>query len=411
MHTTEGVLEGRAVIRQRIWLARLVVFVTFLDLFIQFPVVAPYARGLGASPTLVGVIVGIYSATNLVGNLVAGPLLDRHGRARPVLIGLLLSAAALLAYALAGTPEQMVAARAVHGLATAVLTPGAFAILGDAAQADRRARTMGGSGALIAIAAVVGPPLAGIVRDRLGPGAVFLGGAGLMLLAAGLFALGLRTTDMADGAAPRARARAVWTGAGGLLTGRRLVAAYLAALALTVGLGTLVTHLPLVLEAQGESAARRGIAFTVYAVVALVVMAGPVTRLTDRHERAAPLAAGLALVGAGLLTLALVGGAGGAALGMGVFGLGFGLLFPAATALVTDATRPAERGTAFGIFYAVYSFGVVLGALLSGRLAEGAGLSGAPFLASGVLALAAAPAVLLIARRVVAAAPASKRAL
>ena len=107
----------------------------------------------------------------------------------------------------------------------------------------------------------------------------------------------------------------------------------------------------------------------------------------------------------------LVGGAGGAALGMGVFGLGFGLLFPAAAALVTDATRPAERGTAFGIFYAVYSFGVVLGALLSGRLAEGAGLSGAPFLASGVLALAAAPAVLLIARRVVAAAPASERAL
>ena len=52
--------------------ARLVVFATFLDLFVQFPVVAPFARTLGAAPALVGLIVGVYSLTNLLGNLAAG---------------------------------------------------------------------------------------------------------------------------------------------------------------------------------------------------------------------------------------------------------------------------------------------------------------------------------------------------
>ena len=52
-----------------VWATRMVVFVAFLDLFMQFPVIAPYARDLGATAALVGVVVALYSATNLVGNV------------------------------------------------------------------------------------------------------------------------------------------------------------------------------------------------------------------------------------------------------------------------------------------------------------------------------------------------------
>jgi MFS family permease len=375
--------------------ARLVVLVTFLDLFIQFPIVAPYAASLGASPAVTGLVVGVYSATNLVGNLLAGVWLDRWGRRRPVLIGLLASAVALAAYALARTPEQLIVARAVHGLATAVLTPGAFAIIGDSAAEDRRARVMGVSGAIIAVAAVVGPPLAGIGRDRLGPEAVFVGGAVLMLVAAAIFGplVEPETAPAAD--ASRAGRAGYWQ----LLGQPRLVGACLAALALTVGLGTLVTHLPQVLTTRGETGMRAGLAFTVYALVAMLVMATPLNRLSDRFDRFRPVAAGLVLIGAGMLLLGLVGGAIGVAVGMGVFGLGFGLLFPAATALVAEASRRAERGFAFGLFYAVYSLGVVIGALLSGLVGQASGLaSGAPFLWGAGLALVTAPAVLAVGR-------------
>ena len=36
--------------KSNLWAARLVIFAAFFDLFLQFPVVAPYAEELGASP-------------------------------------------------------------------------------------------------------------------------------------------------------------------------------------------------------------------------------------------------------------------------------------------------------------------------------------------------------------------------
>ncbi|HEV8635777.1 MAG TPA: MFS transporter, partial [Chloroflexota bacterium] len=97
--------------------------------------------------------------------------------------------------------------------------------------------------------------------------------------------------------------------------------------------------------------------------------------------------------------------AAGALFGMAVFGFGFGLLFPPVTALVVEATDRSERGAAFGVFYAVYSFGVVVGSVLSGALDEWGGpATAAPFLVGATVALAAALAVLAVGRRFVPAA-------
>lgn len=375
--------------------ARLVVFVTFLDLFIQFPVVAPFARSLGAAPAMVGLIVGVYSLTNLLGNLAAGVLLDRFGRKWPVLGGLVATACVLCAYGFVSSPEGLLAVRAAHGLATAVLTPGAFALIGDSAAVDRRARVMGVSGAIIAVAATIGPPLASGLADRAGVGTLFLGAAGLMLVAAAAFALWAR-----DGApAPAAEESRLTNGYFSLWTRPGLVTAYAAALALTIGLGTLVTHLPLALIARGDSGAR-GAVFTVYALLAVVAMAGPLGRISDRAPgRRGPLAAGLSTIGLGMIVLAAAPGAAGAMVGMAVFGLGFGVLFPAAAALVVESTERRERGAAFGVFYAVYSFGVVVGSVLSGML--GSLGEGVPFVVGAAVALAVAPVLLLVGRHVV----------
>jgi MFS family permease len=341
----------------------------------------------------------MYSATNLVGNLISGVLLDRWGRKRPVLIGLLLTAVALIGYSLVQTPEQLLIVRAVHGLAASVLTPGAFAILGDAARTGGRARVMGTSGALIAVAAVLGPPLAGGMRDQLGFGAVFLVASVIMLIAAFVFWRFVQETVRPAGETrpfamqPKPDYLTLWTRPA-------LVAAYLTAFALNVGSGTLVNYLSLLLTDRGEPASRTGLAFTVYAAVGLAVLAGPLNRLSDRSGRFPPMISGLALVGVGLLILAAVGNMLGVAVGMAVYGLGFGLLFPAATALVTDVTLSQERGAAFGIFYAVYSGGVVVGSVLSGFVSSWAGeFAGAPFVVAAVVCLVASPILALLGRR------------
>jgi MFS family permease len=133
----------------------------------------------------------------------------------------------------------------------------------------------------------------------------------------------------------------------------------------------------------------------VYAVVAMLGMAGPAARQADRHGRNRPLAGGLGLIGIALLALGLWPNMVTVYLEMIVFGFGFSLLFPAATALVADASASFERGTAFGVFYAVYSLGTIAGALVAGALSGMAGdTTTIPFVVTGALAMLAAPFVL-----------------
>ena len=169
--------------------------------------------------------------------------------------------------------------------------------------------------------------------------------------------------------------------------------------AITIGVGVLVAHLPLVLESQGESAARSGYSFAIFALVAILAMASPIGGASDRFGRFVPLLVGLVGVAAGLAVLGVSETYGVFAAGMAVFGLGYGLVFPAATAMVTEAAGPARRGMAFGIFYAVYSLGVAIGSAGSGRLA---GLyedsMGLPFFVAAAVVLVAVPIVGLIKR-------------
>lgn len=377
--------------RRTMWAARLVVLAVFLDLFMQFPTIAPYAESLGASAAIAGIAVAAYSFTNMFGNLGAGPLLDRIGRRGPMIAGMAISAAAVLSYSIVQSPGQLMAARAIHGLGAAVLAPGAFSIVGDRAPSDSRGQAMGFTGALIALAALAGPPAAGILRDVSGADAVFMVDAAILLATLVIFILATRGESLDSvSAEPERRAAA----AGAPWQKAAMWSACGAALAIAVGVGALVTHLPMLIEDLGQSAARTGYGFGVYALVAMLVMASPTSRAGDRYGRVLPLSIGLIVLAGGLAALGVSESYAAILGGMALFGLGYGLVFPAAAAMATAATGSERRGTAFGIFYAVYSLGVVVGAAGSGRLAElPSDLAGFPFLAAAAVVLLAVPPV------------------
>ena len=105
---------------------------------------------------------------------------------------------------------------------------------------------------------------------------------------------------------------------------------------------------------------------------------------------------GFALLCVSGLILGISNGAAAPAFGaMVVFGVGFGLLFPSLGATVSEVAS-GRRGTAFGIFYAVYSLGVVLGSTASGVVAEMTTGLGAPFFVSAAVALVAVPTAIYI---------------
>lgn len=368
-----------------------VVLASFFDNFSQFPIVAPYARALGAGPAVVGVVVAAYSATNLVGNVLAGYLIDRLGRKRLLVGGLLAAAVAVLLYAAARNPSQLIVVRAVHGLAAAILAPAAFTLMGDLFPRERRGQAMGINGALIALAAMLAPGISGVVRDRWGFDAVFVAVAALLIVAALTAQLLVAETQSLEARRRPARKEII-----ALATRRPLLLAYAAAISLTFGMGTLVTYMPLRLADLGFRAAQTGSAFSAFALLAMGVMVSPLSRIGDRRGRLGPIGVGLSIIGLSLLLLSGATQLIAILASMALYGVGFGLIFPAANAQVADATQAPERGTAFGLFYAFYSVGVVVGALASGFLArQDASSLLNPFVVAGALALLIGPTILV----------------
>ena len=358
---------------------------------------ATYAASLGASATMAGVIVGAYSASNIFGNLVAGLLLDSLSRRRVVMVGMALTAVALFAYGFVSSPSALLALRLAHGLAAGALTPGAFAMLGDRARSEH-AKAMGASGAIIAVAAIVGFPLSALIRETLGYEWVFRASGAAMVCAMLAFALLARdaaasspTSDRAEtthrDAPPRSPLRDAFLGM-----------VYAVVLTMTYCIGALIGHLPIAIDAAGLAPRWSGIAFAAFAIVAAVVMATPAQRAVDGKSRSLAIALGMALIGvsgAGLALAASLGGGAAYALGlmvamMGAFGLGFGFVFPSLGAAVSERAGGGRRGIAFGVFYAIYSLGVFIGSSASGAAFDAFGAV-APFAISAAVAIAALP--------------------
>jgi MFS transporter, DHA1 family, multidrug resistance protein len=366
-----------------------IVFVAFVDVFAMLPTVAPYAASLGAGIVGVGVTVGAYSATNLVFNLVGGVLLDRRGRRRVLLWGLALAAGSMLLYAAAATPGQLIAVRLVHGVAGGLLVPAVFTLAGDLAPAQGRGRVMGRVGATIGAAAVVAPGLAGALRQAVGFTPVFLTVSALTAAGFLLVLVALREPDVEPG---RQREASL----GVLLRRRGLQVAFVAVAGFTFAVGALAAFLPLHAEALTGSPAVTGALFTLYAVVAALVMLSRLSGAVDLRGPLRPLSVGLLVLGGAMGLLATTPAVALTWVAAGVFGLGYGLVFPAGAGFLAAASSPPERGRAFGLFNAFFSLGLVVGPTLSGLLAAASPAS--PFLPA-VAVCAAAAAFTLVSRR------------
>lgn len=411
--------------RPRLRLATAATFAAFLDIFALLPLLAPTAAGLGAGDVGIGVTVAAYSATGMVGNLLGGRLADRLGRRGIATSGLVLAAAGLASYPLAGTLAVLVAVRLVHGLGGGLAMPALFAAAGDAGHAGGRAVAMGRLGATIGVAAVVAPGTAGAAAAVVGADAVFLTVAGL-LVGAALLALGLpgRAAIAAGsgrhGASVTAEAdpdgTAVTAGAdpdgtaspvdghepGGAAGAEAAVstpggrgAAMTAVFGFTAALGTLTGFLPETLAARGAGDAVPGALLTAFSLVAVAVMLSPAMRRIDPAAPAVPLAGGVGVIAVALAALAAPVGIVGAAVAVLAIGSGFGAVFPAAAAAMA-ATPGAQRGRAFGRFHVAYGLGFVAGPPGAGAL--GQALQASPFVPAAVVAAVCSAAAWWLAR-------------
>jgi EmrB/QacA subfamily drug resistance transporter len=347
--------------------------------------------------------------------LLGGRAADLFGRRRIFIIGLTLFAAASLLGGLAPSAWQLVAARAVQGLAAALLSPAALSLLSTTFPTGRtRQRAFGIYGALGASGFAIGVFLGGLLTDGPGWRWVFfvnvpvgvvaallaprllpegtsterrgpLDVAGALTGTAGLCLLVYGLTEAANWGWTSLGTWLCLVGAIGMLAlfvwieahargpllplrvlrNRPIVVADLIALLTTAAVAPQVFVLTLYLQSsEGLSAVQTGLLFLVQgasAVLGAIVGSRGVATFGVRTMLAGGrLVAALAL---GLMALAL--GRPGALplliVSLALVGLGNVCTFVAASIAATSSVGPGESGLASGLLYTAQQVGAALG--------------------------------------------------
>jgi len=377
--------------------SRLNFFVTligFLDTHLLIPIIALYASALGAGVSIVGLTVGLYSITNTFANFVGGRLVDRFGYKSPLIGGLIGDAAAMFTYAFCRLPWHLALVRAFHGSSGGLVGPSTMSVMAKQASFSNRGRTMGFYGMAIATATLLGYGGGGLIASRLGYQYVFYIGGLLLIIALVLAWLMPREVGVKEeGASWGKDFRKVTE----LLARKDLSLSYWAIFAQYFAFGGIVTLLPLYVATLGMTAFHVGMLLAAFSLMFILVQF-PGGLLSDRVGRLMPTAVGLSLAVVGVAALPVAKTLGFMVMFMALFGAGYGLLFPSISALVADRTQPEEYGRATGIFHALITVGVAVGAPLMGWAAGFIGIKAGLSLSSISLFIALTLGVLTLIR-------------
>ena len=392
----------------------------------------PYlARDLHAGLTGVQWVVDAYTLALAAVVLSAGSISDRRGRRRVFARGLALFTASSLACAVASSIAVLDVARAVQGVASALMFASSLAILADAFPGPReRAGALAAYGATIGGAFAVGPAVGGALTSGLGWRAVFfvnvpIGVAGLLaaaawlresrdprgrrldwpgqlLLTGGLFLLVLALLRGNGDGWGSATILAELVGALGLLAGfvvverrspapmlpmglfarRDFAAAQLAAFAISASFFALYLYMTLYLQdILHLSALDAGLAYMPGSVLLFLVSAVG-AQLAERVAPSRLVSGGLVLVGMGLALVTLTGARSSwTAILPGdlLVCAGTGLFNPALGAIALGAASDANSGLLAGVNDAFRQGGLAIGVACFGALVPaGAALGHGP---------------------------------
>jgi MFS family permease len=332
----------------------------FLSHHVTRPILPLYLLTFGASATVIGAIMAVFTASATITRLPVGLLIDRAGR-RPFLLGgVALFFLGNAGYLWAPSLLMILPFRLLHGIGWSGCTTAVATLAADVVPQNRRGELMGYAGMASSLAGALGPVMGFALLQRFDYTGVFFG-AGVLLVLSFLVGVPVPEPNLVRA---QTSARRNWLEA---IFVNETFSTALAVAFLSFGHGGILTFLPIhALEIGMENP---GIWFAVYAAALLASrpVAGPVS---DRVSRRAVIIPGLVLniTGIGLLAIASTPAALIAAAALA--GLGTGAAQPALMTVAVDRASEQRRGQSLAQFQLLYDIGIGIGSLTLGALLD-----------------------------------------
>jgi MFS family permease len=341
-------------------------FVDMVGLLMIIPLMPFYAREMGGGALIVAILMGSFTAAQLISAPWWGRFSDRYGRRPALLVGLTASCIAYVVFAFANSIWLLLLSRVVQGAGGG--TVGVIqAYVADSVEPDHRAKALGWLSAATNVGVAIGPAI--------GSAALRLGSRGPGLTAATLCVINIyfawkflrESRDMTEAHEKKPRtSRAV---IGRVLThpgeaAPRLIWIYAIAMGAFSGL---MAILALFLADQfGVTRDHIWIFYTYVGAISVITRAGILGRLVDRYGEAYLSKVGLTLLATGLATLPLARGYFGLAISVALIPLGTAFTFPCVTSMLSRVISSRERGLYMGVQQTFGGVGRVLIPLWAG---------------------------------------------
>ncbi|MFP7486850.1 multidrug efflux MFS transporter NorA [Priestia filamentosa] len=157
-------------------------FIAFLGIGLVIPVTPTIMNELHLSGTIVGYMVAAFALTQLVVSPISGRWVDKFGRKKMIIIGLIIFSISEFLFGIGQQVEVLFVSRMLGGVSAAFIMPGVTAFIADITTLNTRAKALGYMSAAISTGFIVGPGVGGFLAE-IGTRLPFFFAAGLALVA------------------------------------------------------------------------------------------------------------------------------------------------------------------------------------------------------------------------------------
>lgn len=338
------------------------VFVAALGLGMYSYFIPVFAQSFGATFLDLGLIGAVCALATAITPMLAGHLADRANRAWMFSISLIINAFATFTLIFAHSVFEIMILRLVGGVGMGAFWLTAEIMVTELAPVDQRVKGMARYSIALALGALIGPLVGGLVIEEVGFVDLFI---------VSLVVIGVSLAQTAMWVIPGYRKRESSPSqvySGNLPAFRRLFPWYMMLLCYGAVWGLITAIFPGYANSVGISAVFIGILFSAFGVTRIFSYA-TAHRYLKFGERRALLSISL-MIFAGILTLAVLPHFLAFLVGMMLIGGGVGVVFPITISLISRHFPVEKMGIAIGSYETAVNWGETVGPYLAGFLAS-----------------------------------------